>query len=135
MTASDPDLPPNAEPFKYRLVTGDRDRFSLDEDSGILLTKTSIDREEFNSFDLTIEVQDAGGLSSRSDLFIEVGDENDNPSKSRQVQVIIKNFEGTFPGNDNPISIITFQKNPEKLGAAHKLRYAMGGCRWSAKYM
>ena len=98
LTASDPDLPPNAEPFKFKLLTG-TPLFSLDEESGILLTKTSIDREQFDKFDLTIEVQDAGGLSSRSNLFIEVGDENDNPSKSRQVQVIIKNFEGTFPGN------------------------------------
>ena len=97
LTASDPDLPPNAEPFKFKLLTG-TPLFSLDEESGILLTKTSIDREQFDKFDLTIEVQDAGGLSSRSNLFIEVGDENDNPSKSRQVQVIIKNFEGTFPG-------------------------------------
>ena len=98
LTASDPDLPPNAEPFKFKLLTG-TPLFSLDEESGILLTKTSIDREQFDKFDLTIEVQDAGGLSSRSNLFIEVGDENDNPSESRQVQVIIKNFEGTFPGN------------------------------------
>ena len=97
LTASDADLDPNAGPFRFRLRTGQQ-LFSLDEYSGILLTKTSLDREQFDSFNLTIEVQDAGGLVSRSNLFVEVGDENDNPSKPRKVQVIIKNFEGTFPG-------------------------------------
>ena len=84
LTATDPDLAPNAGPFKFFLLPGvQSDFFSLDEDSGILLTKRSIDREEFDSFDLQIEVRDAGQLTSRSNLHVEVGDENDNPSKSR----------------------------------------------------
>ena len=30
--------------------------------------------------------------------YVDVIDENDNPSKNRRVDVIIKNYEGTFPG-------------------------------------
>ena len=97
LTASDPDLPPNAEPFKFKLLNANS-MFELDPNSGVLTTKNTIDREEFDNFDLNIEVQDAGGLKTKSNLRVDVGDENDNPSKPRNVQVIIKNFEGTFPG-------------------------------------
>lgn len=99
LTASDPDLPPNAGPFKYFLLPGSYSSLlSLDPESGILRTKTTLDREQFDFLDVTVEVQDAGLKRRQSNIKIEIGDENDNPSKARNVLVIIKNFEGTFPG-------------------------------------
>ncbi len=101
LTATDPDLPPNAGPFKFYLLPGGRaDTLSLNPDTGVLRNKVSFDREEFDHLEVAVEIQDGGSpsLSERYGLTIDIGDENDNPSKPRRVLVIIKNFEGTFPG-------------------------------------
>ena len=105
LTASDPDLQENSgtnDGFYYYLVQGKNSGLlTLDNRSGILRTKVSIDREEYpDGLQATVEIQDSGDppLSARYDLTIDVIDENDNPSKNRRVDVIIKNYEGIFPG-------------------------------------
>ena len=71
---------------------------SLDSDSGILRTSTAIDREEFPFLEATVEVRDSNGLAASHAIRVEVVDENDSPSQPRTLTVVIKNYEGTFPG-------------------------------------
>ena len=104
LKASDPDILSSKDgpEFLYYLVQGrDAGLLDLDRRTGILRTKATIDREQHpNGLEATVEVQDSGNppLSARYDLLIDVIDENDNPSQDRRVDVIIKNYEGTFPG-------------------------------------
>ena len=101
LVAVDPDLPPNAGPFKFFLLPGKHaGLLKLDSNTGILRTKATIDREQFGALEASVEIQDNGTMSARYDLTVDVVDENDSPSQPRSIDVIIKNYEGTFPGGE-----------------------------------
>ena len=100
---TDPDPDPNAGPFSYTLLPGkNSELFVLDSLTGVLKTSVSLDREQNPTLDISVRIEDAGSpkLSADFDIVVEVGDENDNPSTSRSVDVVIKNYEGTFPGGE-----------------------------------
>ena len=100
---TDPDPDPNAGPFSYTLLPGkNSELFALDSLTGVLKTSISLDREQTPTLDISVRIEDAGSpkLSADFDIVVEVGDENDNPSASRSVDVVIKNYEGTFPGGE-----------------------------------
>ncbi len=101
--ATDPDLPPHAGPFSFEMMPSeDSSSFSLDRLSGILRTTEVFDRERRSQMSLSIRVSD-GGQPRRSRVYpfaVEVLDENDNPSRPRSLQVVVKVFEGTFAGGD-----------------------------------
>ncbi len=103
LIAIDSDLPPNAGPFTYELLhTGETPAFTLDHFSGILKTEKVFDRETQPSMAIEVRVSDSG-QPPRSAIFpykVEILDENDNPSSPRSLQVVIKVFEGIFPGGD-----------------------------------
>ena len=100
---TDPDPDPNAGPFSYTLLPGkNSELFVLDSLTGVLKTSVSLDREQNPTLDISVRIEDAGSpkLTADFDIVVEVGDENDNPSTSRSVDVVIKNYEGTFPGGE-----------------------------------
>jgi protocadherin Fat 4 len=109
--------------FKNSIPGKNSDLFELESDTGVLKTTQSLDRESTPNLEITVRIEDSGEpkLYSDFDILVEVGDENDNPSfprypkfashpgnckpdfnilLSRSVDVIIKNFEGTFPGGE-----------------------------------
>lgn len=100
LSAKDPDLPPNGAPFTYRLIGGKhRDYVRVDRHTGIVVTTTMIDREVTPELDIIIEVEDSGTpkMKSQHNVKIIILDENDSPSSSRSVHVIVFAFNGAFP--------------------------------------
>ncbi|XP_059080013.1 cadherin-related tumor suppressor-like [Tigriopus californicus] len=97
----DADLEENGPPFRFRLLPNRFDSYvSLNEASGVLKSTKTFDREMLPKFEIDIEVSDSGNPSQLSvnKITVNVMDENDNPSSSRNVVVVIKSYEGIFPG-------------------------------------
>ncbi|XP_025835928.1 cadherin-related tumor suppressor [Agrilus planipennis] len=100
LSANDPDLPPNGAPFSYRIVGGrHKDFVKVDKHSGLVVTTRSIDRELTPVLDLVVEVEDSGvpKMKSKHNIKIEILDENDSPSSSRSVHVLVNVFNNEFP--------------------------------------
>ena len=99
LAAYDEDLAPNTGPFLYTLIN-DHEMLSLDSKTGIITTKRVIDREDTPFIIASVQIKDSGvpPLVGTYDIKIVVGDENDNPSYPKNIDVIIKNYDGTFPG-------------------------------------
>jgi hypothetical protein len=100
---TDPDPDPNGGPFTFTLLPGKNSEFfTLDSTTGVLKTSISLDREQTPTLEISVRISDSGlpSLSADFDILVEVGDENDNPSLARSVNVVIKNYEGTFPGGE-----------------------------------
>ncbi|CAH0559968.1 unnamed protein product [Brassicogethes aeneus] len=100
LSAKDPDLPPNGAPFNYRLIGGKhKDYVKIDRHSGIVVTTKVIDREVTPELDILVEVEDSGTpkMKSQHNIKIVILDENDSPSSSRSVHVIVFAFNGNFP--------------------------------------
>ncbi|QQP40957.1 Uncharacterized protein FKW44_015183, partial [Caligus rogercresseyi] len=98
LSASDPDLPPNSGPFRF--ILRENQFITLESNTGIIRTKRVMDREVESSITAYVEVQDSGRppLSAEYKIEIQIGDENDNPSKPRNLDIIVTSYEGTFPG-------------------------------------
>ena len=97
----DYDLPPNTGPFKFYLTGGEhRDMFEVDEESGDLRSRTSVDRERTPELHIEVDVYDSGNppLMTKYPITIEVSDENDNPSEPRILTIIVQTLSGDFPG-------------------------------------
>ncbi|KAJ8926397.1 hypothetical protein NQ314_021183 [Rhamnusium bicolor] len=100
LSAKDPDLPPNGAPFTYKLIGGKhRDYVKIDKHTGVVVTTKVIDRELTPDLNIIIEVEDSGTprMKSQHNVKIEVLDENDSPSSSRSVHVMVYAFNGAFP--------------------------------------
>lgn len=95
---TDIDLPPNQGPYQYRLQ-GTSNYFQVNEVSGLVTSKTAIDREQTPKFDVGVIVSDGGTPTQSSTLTfgIVVRDENDNPSSPRAVKVQVALFDGRLP--------------------------------------
>nr|XP_057919067.1 protocadherin alpha-9-like isoform X7 [Doryrhamphus excisus] len=83
LNATDLDAGPNGDVF-YSFNAGGREKqtnmFSIDEKTGTVTNKQSIDFEETNAFELRVQASDGGynPLTSHTKLLIEVLDVNDN---------------------------------------------------------
>lgn len=100
LSAKDPDLPPNGAPFTYKLIGGKhKDFVKIDKHTGLVLTTKMIDRELTPELNIIIEVEDSGTPRMRSQhtVKIEILDENDSPSSSRSVHIIVYAFNEAFP--------------------------------------
>ncbi|CAH1174192.1 unnamed protein product [Phaedon cochleariae] len=100
LSAKDPDLPPNGAPFTYKLLGGKhKDYVKIDKHSGIIVTTKVIDRELTPELNIVVEVEDSGvpKMRSQHNVRIEIQDENDSPSSSRSVHVLVYSFNGTHP--------------------------------------
>ena len=99
LAAEDADAEPNAGPFGFALDPPSS-LFTLDPRTGIVRTAGVFDREEESEHEIRVRVTDAGSppLAASYDVRIAIVDENDNPSADRSVGVVVKTFEGVFPG-------------------------------------
>nr|XP_057919066.1 protocadherin alpha-9-like isoform X6 [Doryrhamphus excisus] len=86
LNATDLDAGPNGHVF-YSFSEGGKEKqtnmFSIDEKTGTVTNKQSIDFEETNAFELRVQASDGGynPLTSHTKLLIEVLDVNDNAPK------------------------------------------------------
>ena len=85
----------------FRVTAGNvGDAFEIDESTGVLTTKTGLDRETVPTYNLTVNVTDSGGRSSSRDLTVIVTDENDNVPRfdptSYPVDIVENTNAGTF---------------------------------------
>ena len=103
LKAIDYDLVPNTTPFSYRLVENykDSDYVTIDKNSGFVKTRKIIDREHTSRLEVLVEIFDNGvpKLSSKNQLIIDVLDQNDNPSVSRNVKIVLKYFASYYQQN------------------------------------
>lgn len=67
----------------YRLKNDSKGAFAINARTGEIKTKTKLDREQIDSYQLTVEAYDEGmpSLSSTVLVFVTVLDKNDNPPK------------------------------------------------------
>ncbi|KAM9311065.1 protocadherin Fat 2 [Gastrophryne carolinensis] len=77
VSAKDPDLGNNAQVMYALYGLGD-DLFRLDPYTGELTTLAPLDREQKATYHLVAKATDGGGLSCQSDIFLYLGDVNDN---------------------------------------------------------
>ncbi|KAK7085872.1 Protocadherin Fat 4 [Halocaridina rubra] len=101
LSATDPDLSPNTQPFTYYIVGGEhKEFFTIDQATGEVKTTRSIDRETTPELTFRIEVEDSGKPKMKSEypVNIIVLDKNDSPSTPRTVTVKVQIFRGVFPG-------------------------------------
>uniref|UniRef100_T1GIG2 Cadherin domain-containing protein n=1 Tax=Megaselia scalaris TaxID=36166 RepID=T1GIG2_MEGSC len=119
LSASDPDLPPNAGPFTYNLVGGKHQQFvKVDSQTGVVRTTRSIDREQIPELEFIVEVEDNGRprMSSRHLIKVNIIDQNDSPSSPRKVHVLVNSFNGKVPQG----KIASVQPNdPDLIGDYH----------------
>ena len=123
--AKDPDLPPNGAPFEYRLIGGrQREYVKIDKHSGTILTTKSIDRETTPELNIIVEVEDSGTprMKSQHSIKIEVGDQNDSPSTSRSVHVLVYSFNNEIPLG----KIADVRPNDPDISGNYKCRIVQG---------
>ncbi|XP_065411879.1 protocadherin gamma-B5-like isoform X34 [Chrysemys picta bellii] len=75
-----------------------RQLFSLDPGNGSITTRGIIDYEEANSYVLSVEAKDGGGLVGHSKIEVDITDENDNSPKLTLTSVYSPIPEDSLPG-------------------------------------
>ncbi|XP_042324434.1 protocadherin Fat 4 isoform X2 [Sceloporus undulatus] len=80
VSASDPDLGLNGT-VRYTISVGDTSRFQIHNQTGVITTKTVLDREEKTAYQLQIVASDGGNLQSQNQAIVTVNvlDTQDNP--------------------------------------------------------
>ncbi|XP_067423467.1 protocadherin gamma-B1-like [Emydura macquarii macquarii] len=71
---------------------------SLDPANGSITTIGTIDYEEANSYTLSVEAKDGGGLVGHSKIEVDITDENDNSPKLTLISVSSSIHEDSLPG-------------------------------------
>lgn len=100
LSAKDPDLPPNGAPFTYYLVGGRHKSFvAIDKTTGVLRTTRIIDRESTPQLEIIVEVEDSGKprMRSQHQITVNVIDQNDMPSTSRNARILVYSFNHQIP--------------------------------------
>uniref|UniRef100_A0A670YLY7 FAT atypical cadherin 4 n=1 Tax=Pseudonaja textilis TaxID=8673 RepID=A0A670YLY7_PSETE len=80
VSASDPDLGLNGR-VRYSISAGDTSRFQIHSQTGVITTKTTLDREEKTAYQLQVVASDGGNLQSQNQAIVTVTvlDTQDNP--------------------------------------------------------
>ncbi|XP_062839712.1 protocadherin Fat 4 [Anolis carolinensis] len=80
VSASDPDLGINGT-VRYTISAGDTSRFQIHNQTGVITSKTVLDREEKTAYQLQIGAYDGGNLQSQNQAIVTVNvlDTQDNP--------------------------------------------------------
>uniref|UniRef100_A0A8C5WUK5 Cadherin domain-containing protein n=1 Tax=Laticauda laticaudata TaxID=8630 RepID=A0A8C5WUK5_LATLA len=80
VSASDPDLGLNGR-VRYSISAGDTSRFQIHSQTGVITTKTTLDREEKTTYQLQVVASDGGNLQSQNQAIVTVTvlDTQDNP--------------------------------------------------------
>ncbi|KAB0393125.1 hypothetical protein E2I00_010871, partial [Balaenoptera physalus] len=103
--ATDGDAPPNAN-ILYRLLEGPggspSEVFEIDPRSGVIRTRGPVDREEVESYQLTVEAsdqgRDPGPRSATAAVFLSVEDDNDNAPQFSEKRYVVQVREDVTPG-------------------------------------
>ncbi|XP_016011118.2 cadherin EGF LAG seven-pass G-type receptor 2 isoform X1 [Rousettus aegyptiacus] len=103
--ATDGDAPPNAN-ILYRLLEGPggspSEAFEIDPRSGVIRTRGPVDREEVESYQLTVEAsdqgRDPGPRSATAAVFLSVEDDNDNAPQFSEKRYVVQVREDVTPG-------------------------------------
>ncbi|KAJ7358979.1 hypothetical protein OS493_019884 [Desmophyllum pertusum] len=99
--ATDEDQEANGR-VSYTITSGNTgEAFEINNQTGVVSVKGSIDREKIKEYSLTIQAEDAGHPSSRkafADLTIKVLDENDNPPLFKEISYEAAIAENSIAG-------------------------------------
>ncbi|KAF7235472.1 Protocadherin gamma-A4 [Varanus komodoensis] len=88
--------------YSFAKSTGSAaEKFHLDENTGEVTLRGSLDYEDSTHYEIQVQVQDGGGLSDRSTLTVFVTDVNDNAPKLEITSLI-----GSIPENSPPATAI-----------------------------
>uniref|UniRef100_A0A2K5L1I2 Protocadherin Fat 4 n=1 Tax=Cercocebus atys TaxID=9531 RepID=A0A2K5L1I2_CERAT len=99
VSATDPDLGSNGT-VKYSISAGDRSRFQVNAQSGVISTRMALDREEKTAYQLQIVATDGGNLQSPNQAIVTITvlDTQDNPPVFSQVAYSFVVFENVALG-------------------------------------
>ncbi|XP_053312733.1 protocadherin-16 [Spea bombifrons] len=117
--ATDRDLGPSGR-ITYGGVTGDE--FSLDSDTGVLITKRPLDREFKESYILTVYARDGGSPPRVSEVKVRVnvGDENDHTPTFESETVSLE-----VPENQEPLTLCVLSAWDPDRGENGRLEYSV----------
>ena len=95
----DRDLHPNKGPYTYTLLDN-TDTFEVNTQTGVVMSKVSLDREQRMEYVVQVQVKDGGDPMKSSTLSFRVlvRDENDMPSHAEDRQVLVFVHGGVFDG-------------------------------------
>uniref|UniRef100_A0A8B9X0V6 Protocadherin Fat 4 n=1 Tax=Bos mutus grunniens TaxID=30521 RepID=A0A8B9X0V6_BOSMU len=99
VSATDPDLGLNGT-IKYSISAGDRSRFQVNAQSGVISTRMALDREEKTAYQLQIVATDGGNLQSPNQAIVTITvlDTQDNPPVFSQAAYSFVVFENVALG-------------------------------------
>lgn len=99
------------------------DIFEIDNSSGLVTTKTFLDREQITLYTLTVSATDPSGLTSQATVVVMIGDVNDNQPKFLQDQ-----YERHIPENSEIGTTVlhVLANDPDMLDAG-RLEYSLNG--------
>uniref|UniRef100_A0A8C2V2H2 Protocadherin Fat 4 n=1 Tax=Chinchilla lanigera TaxID=34839 RepID=A0A8C2V2H2_CHILA len=99
VSATDPDLGLNGT-VKYSISAGDRSRFQINAQSGVISTRMALDREEKTAYQLQIVATDGGNLQSPNQAIVTITvlDTQDNPPVFSQAAYSFVVFENVARG-------------------------------------
>nr|KAF6400970.1 FAT atypical cadherin 4 [Rousettus aegyptiacus] len=99
VSATDPDLGLNGT-VKYSISAGDRSRFQVSAQSGVISTRMALDREEKTAYQLQIVATDGGNLQSSNQAIVTITvlDTQDNPPVFSQAAYSFVVFENVALG-------------------------------------
>uniref|UniRef100_A0ABI7X939 FAT atypical cadherin 4 n=1 Tax=Felis catus TaxID=9685 RepID=A0ABI7X939_FELCA len=99
VSATDPDLGLNGT-VKYSISAGDRSRFQVNAQSGVISTRMALDREEKTAYQLQIVATDGGNLQSPNQAIVTITvlDTQDNPPVFSQAAYSFVVFENVALG-------------------------------------
>lgn len=126
--ATDQDIGANAQ-VDYSILSGDSSAFGIDAKTGIITTKTWLDREKTSFYSLLVQASDAGSVterkSSSTTVQITVLDVNDNYPQFSERSYSVKVSEDINWLNHPEIARIRATDADDNLNAA--LRYSLIG--------
>nr|XP_012788773.1 unnamed protein product [Sorex araneus] len=109
VNATDQDEGINAE-IRYFFKTRDiGNMFMLDHQSGEIKTKDPIDFEIQNSYSISIEARDGGGMATECKIILEILDENDNAP-----EVVFTSVSSSITEDAEPGTVIALFKTHDK---------------------
>ena len=123
--ASDADSGVNGD-ISYSIISGNRQRkFSINETSGVIYLMQPLDREEEADYVLAVEARDGGtpSMTSFSSVIIIVSDENDNPPKITNSDLVLTLAENAPVGQ----KVFVFNAEDNDEGENAELRYFISG--------
>ena len=119
LRATDADLSNNAGPFKFTLLNGPFSNLvKVEPNTGVVTSGAILDREQLSSFQFLVRLEDSGHpkMQSIQNVSVVVLDENDNPSKPRDIQLLVTNYNGIFPGG---VIAKLKPRDPDESGEYH----------------